>query len=475
LLRGHSLPGRILLLTMKEPSPLSSREPAIRRDWTQGSTVRNLWSLAWPMAVVNTINTLGPAIDMIWVGKLGAEAIAGVGVSGMVVMVINAILSGLFTGTVAMVARFIGAKDEKGANRVAQQAFVVGVGFSLLVGVLGIFFSGWILTLLGVGENVVADGAMYLEIQLVGIFTLTVVQVCQSIMQASGDVINPLKISVGYRLLQIVLCPLLVFGWGDIPRLGVSGAALSNVITQGLGAGWALWVLFSGRTRLSLTFRNFQFDGQLVWRTVKIGIPASFSFAQRNAAELVMIWFITPFGTVAVAAQALSQRIDMFLQNLSSGIGSAGGMLVGQNLGAGKPDQATRTGWWAALLATFISLGCAVAIWFWSVPMLSIFSNEPELLAMASTFLRIAIVSYLVWGAVVSLSLALNGAGDTMVQMVTNLVTMIGVQLGLAWYLPRYTGLGVYGVRWAIVIGILMRGIIFPAYFQSGRWKRKRV
>jgi putative MATE family efflux protein len=447
----------------------------VRRDLTQGSTVRNLWALAWPMVVVNTINTLGPAIDMIWVGKLGAESIAGVGVSGMVVMVINAILSGLFTGTIAMVARFIGAKDEKGANRVAQQAFVVGVGFSLLMGVLGIFFSASILRLLGVGEIVVAGGTTYLQIQLVGIVTLTLVQVCQSIMQASGDVINPLKISVGYRLAQIALCPLLVFGWRIFPGLGVNGAALSNVITQGLGAVWALWILLSGRTRLKLSFRNFQFDGQLVWRTVKIGIPASFSFAQRNIAELVMIWFITPFGTIAVAAQALSQRIDLFLQNLSTGIGSAGGVLVGQNLGAGKPEQAYRTGWWAALLATAISLVCAVVIWFWSMPMLKIFNNDPQLLDIASSFLKIQIVSYLVWGVVVSISLALNGAGDTLVQMIANLVTMLGVQLGLAWYLPRYTGLGVYGVRWAIVIGILMRAIIFPVYFQTGRWKRKKV
>jgi putative MATE family efflux protein len=460
---------------MKEPANQMPGSSPVSPDLTQGSTVRNLWTLAWPMVVVNTINTLGPAIDMIWVGKLGADSIAGVGVSGMVVMVINAILSGLFIGTVAMVARFVGAKDEKGANRVAQQAFVVAVGFSLLVGIAGLFLSHWILALMGVDEKVVSSGAVYLQIQLVGIVTLAIVQVCQSIMQASGDVINPLKISIGYRLAQMAVCPLLVFGWGFIPALGVNGASLSNVITQGLGAVWALWVLFSGRTRLTLTFKNFQFDGQLVWRTVKIGIPASFSFAQRNIAELVMIWFITPFGTIAVAAQALSQRIDLFLQNLSTGVGSAGSVLVGQNLGAGKPDQAVKTGWWAVILSTVISLVCAVVIWFWSVPMLKIFSNDAQLLDLASAFLKIMIVSYLVWGLVVSLSLALNGAGDTLVQMIVNLLTMVGVQLGLAWYLPRYTSLGVYGIRWAIVIGILMRAIIFPLYFQSGRWKHKRV
>ncbi|MBN1188221.1 MAG: MATE family efflux transporter [Dehalococcoidales bacterium] len=437
--------------------------------------MRNLWSLSWPMLVVNTINLLGPTVDMMWVGRLGAEAIAGVGISGLVVMVVNSILFGLFTGIVAMIARFIGAKDETGANQVAQQAFVVAVGFSLLVGLVGLFFSGWILSVMGVDAAVVADGSIYLKIQLMGIVTLAAVQMCQSIMQASGDVVNPLIISVSYRLIQVGICPLLVFGWGPLPGLGISGAALSNVITQGLAAAYALWLLLGHRTRISLAFKDFRFDPGLIWRTVKIGIPASFSFAQKSIVELILISFISPFGTLAVAAQSLSQRIDQFLQNLSSGIGFAGSVLVGQNLGAGKPDQAYRTGWWAVLLSTAVSLVCMIVIWFWSIPMLSLFNDDPALLELASEFLKIQLVSYLVWGLVVSLSLAINGAGDTMMQMITNLITMLGVQVALAWYLSRYTGMGVYGVRWAIVIGILTRAVIFALYFQSGRWKRKKV
>lgn len=460
---------------MKTPSGNYSAGSTPRRDLTQGNIVRNLWSLSWPMLVVNTINLLGPTVDMMWVGRLGAEAIAGVGISGLVVMVVNSILFGLFTGIVAMIARFIGAKDETGANQVAQQAFVVAVGFSLLVGLVGLFFSGWILSVMGVDAAVVADGSIYLKIQLMGIVTLAAVQMCQSIMQASGDVVNPLIISVSYRLIQVGICPLLVFGWGPLPGLGISGAALSNVITQGLAAAYALWLLLGHRTRISLAFKDFRFDPGLIWRTVKIGIPASFSFAQKSIVELILISFISPFGTLAVAAQSLSQRIDQFLQNLSSGIGFAGSVLVGQNLGAGKPDQAYRTGWWAVLLSTAVSLVCMIVIWFWSIPMLSLFNDDPALLELASEFLKIQLVSYLVWGLVVSLSLAINGAGDTMMQMITNLITMLGVQVALAWYLSRYTGMGVYGVRWAIVIGILTRAVIFALYFQSGRWKRKKV
>jgi putative MATE family efflux protein len=340
---------------------------------------------------------------------------------------------------------------------------------------VGIFLARPLLNLLGVDPAVVSDGAAYLEIQLVGIITLTAVQVSQSIMLASGDALNPLKISIGFRLLQVGLCPLLVFGWGAIPRLGVSGAALSNVITQALGGILATSILLSGRTRIKITFRNFAFDGNIIWRTVKIGLPAAFTWVQRSLAELVLVWFIAPFGTIAVAAQSLSQRIDQFLQNLSGGFGNAAGVLSGQSLGARQPERAEKTGWLSVAMATGVSLLCAMVIWFWVVPLLHLFNNETGLVNMAATFLRIQIVSYLVWGLVVALSLVLNGVGDTLIPMLTNLTTMVFIQLGLAYVLSRYTGLGVYGVRWAVVIGIVARAVIYPIYFKGGRWKRKRV
>src|SRR4030042_612699 len=290
---------------MSEPESPPAKGGAIQRNWTEGSIVRNLWSLAWPSLINNTLNALGPTVDMIWVGTLGASAIAGVGVSGLAVMVVNSLISGLFTGTIALVARQIGARDEQGANLAAQQAFVIGLAFSALMALIGIFLAAPFLRALGVDASVVDEGAAYLRIQLIGIVTMTVLQAAQSIMQASGDALQPMIISVGYRLLQVVLCPALIFGWGFFPRLEVSGAALSNVITQGLGGIFALYILFTGRTRLTLTFKNFRFDGKIIWRTVRIGIPAAFSFMQRNIDELVLIWFITPFGTLAVAAQCL--------------------------------------------------------------------------------------------------------------------------------------------------------------------------
>lgn len=198
---------------MKGAAAIPAKTPTSKRDWTQGSLTRNLLSMSWPVLISTTINTMGPTTDMIWVGKLGSNSIAGVGVSGLAVQVANSLVMGIFAGTSAMVARFIGAKDETLANRVAQQAFVLSAIFSLVVAIIGIFMSAQILSLMGVSPDVIAAGVSYMRIQFIGIFTMSSLQVAQSIMQASGDTMTPMKIGIGYRLFQIALCPAMIFGW----------------------------------------------------------------------------------------------------------------------------------------------------------------------------------------------------------------------------------------------------------------------
>jgi putative MATE family efflux protein len=448
-----------------------------RRDWTQGSILGNLWSLYWPMLISNSMNTLGPFIDLFWVSKLGAASIAGVGVSGIAVTVVNSLVMGLFTGTSAMCARFVGAGDEKTANRVAQQAFVIGIAYSILLAIVGIFLTEQILTVLGVSKEVVTQGAAYMRIQFIGMVTMSSITVAQSVMNASGDSRTPMKVNLGYRLFHMVLCPFLIFGWWIFPKLGVSGAALSNVVAQAAGGTFALWILFTGGTRLRVTLKNFRFDGNIIWRTVKIGIPASITAVERSFSDLVMVKLIIPFGTFPVAAHSVSQRIDQLIQMPSAGVGTASGVLAGQNLGAGKPDRAAKGGWMAASIATGWTVFCSLLIFLGIEGFITFYTGNknPEVVSLASTFLRIQIFGYILWGAVISLSMCLNGAGDTFITMITNLTAMWGVAIILAYILSQHTGLGVYGIRWAIVIGIVVRAAIYITYFKMGRWQRRKV
>ena len=455
--------------------PPGRRRASFDRDWTKGSIIGNLWGLAWPMTVSGSIQMLGPTIDMIWVGKLGAASMAGVGVAGMAVMMVNAARMGLNTGTRAMLARFVGAEDLEGANHIAQQAFVISALFAIVMAVIGISLAEPILRLLGVEPDVVRAGTAYMRIMFVGSVFMSFGMMAVGTMQAAGDAVTPMKITIATRFFHTALCPFLIFGWWIFPRLGVSGAAFTNIISQGLGTVIGLWILFSGRTRLKPTLRNFRFDGSIIWRIVKIGIPASITGVERSFANFVLMWIIVRFGTFAVAAHTLVQRVDSFVHMPAMGVGQASGILAGQNLGAGQPGRAERTGWISAGLFTALMVFGSVAIWFWAENIVRIFNTEPDLVKIASTFLRIEIVSYMVFGLVIVITQCLNGVGDTMIPMLTTLITLWGVQVPMAYFLPKITNLGVYGVRWGIVSAIAMRAVIYSVYFKLGRWKRKVV
>jgi len=446
-----------------------------KRDWTKGGIFRNLLLLSWPMVVSNSLMMMGPTIDMIWVGKLGAAAIAGVGVSGMAVMLVNSARMGLSTGTRAMIARFVGAGDAEGANHVAQQAFVVSGAFSILLAAIGIFLAEPILIMMGVEADVVREGAAYMRIMFVGSVAMSFRFMTDSIMQASGDTVTPMKVSLLYRFFHVALCPFLVFGWWIFPRLGVSGAAITNVFSQSLGVVIGLWYLFTGRTRMQLTFRNFRVDLDIIWRIVKIGIPASISGMQMSFGHLVLMWFIVPFGTVAVAAHTLCQRVEMFLFMPGMAMGMGAGVLAGQNLGAGQPERAEKGGWIAVGLVTGLMVIGSVAILLWAESIVRVFTTEPGTVEITSTFLRIAIVGYLALGPFVTFMDCLSGVGDTLPPLLVSVLTFWLVNVPLAYFLSQVTDLGMYGIRWAMVARILVAAIVLAVYFKIGIWKRKKV
>lgn len=451
-------------------------EGAKHRDWTQGSIVGNLWGLAWPMSISALVEQLGPTVDMIWMGRLGQSAMAGVGVASLAVLTVNAARMGLNTGLRAMIARAIGGRNTDEANLIAQQGLVAAAIFAVIMAMIGIFFSDTILRLLGVEAEVVATGAAYMRIQLVGSIFMSLAMLANGIMQASGDSMTPMKLIIAARLFHIALSPFLIFGWWIFPRLEVQGAAVTNIIAQAfIGAGIGLWILFSGRSRLKPTMQGFHFDGKVLWRMFKVGLPSSVTGMERNFASLVMVAFISPFGTVAVAAHSLLNRIDPFLHMPAQGFGQAGGVLAGQNLGARQPERAEKTGWIAAFIFTGAMVVASALVLSIPGPLVRIFNSDSELVNVATIFLRIEVINYMVFGFVTVLMSCLNGVGDTWIPMITNLVSIWVVQVPLAYVISKNTGLGVYGVRWAMAIAIVIRALVYVVYWKMGRWKTKRV
>jgi putative MATE family efflux protein len=293
-------------------------------------------------------------------------------------------------------------------------------------------------------------------------------------MQASGDAITPMRISLFCRVLHLGLCPFLIFGWWIFPRWGVSGAAVSNVISQSLAMFLGLFVLFKGRTRLQLTLKNFGLDFKIIWRIVRIGIPAALSQTGRSIGRIGMTWFMVPFGTLAVASHVLVERIEIFITLPGFGFGQSAGVLVGQNLGASQPGRAVKSTWLAVAFAESIVVVFTTVMLLFPGRVLQVFSSDPVLVELASSYLTIAVIGYLTLGIATVFAFALSGAGDTVPPM-TITITNFGVQLLLAFILPRVTNLGAYGVRWAIVIGMVTAMIAYVIYFRTGRWHHKKV
>jgi putative MATE family efflux protein len=287
--------------------------------------------------------------------------------------------------------------------------------------------------------------------------------------------VTPMWVSIFTRVIHVVLCPFLVFGWWLFPALGVSGAAWTNVLSQGLGTAIGLWVLFSGRTRIRLTLSNFRIDLNMIWRIVRIAIPVSFMGMQRSLGQLVLMWFISPFGTIAVAAHSLCQRVEMFIMMPGMGLGQGGGVLAGQNLGADQPERAERSVWLAISVLECFVVFSSVALLLWAENIVIIFSPEPEVIEVSGIFLRIAAAGYFLFSIEPILSLSLSNVGDTIPPLLATVLSFWLLQIPLAHFLPQVANLGVYGIRWGMMIGMVIPAIALAVYFKLGRWKYKNV
>ena len=280
----------------EESSP--RERTSFSKDWTKGNIIHNILLLSWPIIILNALWTVNLVLEMIWIGKLGAAAIAGVGIAGFVYMLVLMIKSGVSIGERAMVARFIGAGDVATANHVTGQGYVIDIAYGAVVAAIGILFTAPIFGLFDLEASAVTEGVIYLRIVLIGSVTEAFWITSFTVMQASGDSVTPMKIAIFIRSVNAVICPFLVLGWWVFPRLGVSGAAITYIIVPGLGMLISLWVLFTGRTRLRLVLRDFRPDPKIIRRLLKIGVPASVMGLGRTFGDLALSWFLIPFGTL---------------------------------------------------------------------------------------------------------------------------------------------------------------------------------
>ncbi len=460
---------------MDSATSLPAKKAAFSRDWTKGSTIRNLFSLSWPITSSFGIYQIGSLVDMLWVGRLGSAAMAAVGTASMAIWLGLSAVACLTVGIRALIARFIGAGDSAGATHVARQALLIAAVYGVLVATVSAVFATPILRLFGVDETVIAEGAVYLRICAVSAVSSSLWMILEATMQASGDVIRPLAMTISSKVVHMCIEPVLIFGWAFVPAMGIRGAAITIAVTETVGMIAGFFVMFTGRTRLKLSLTGLRIDLKTMWRIIRIGIPALLMNVQGNFAGVLFMRLIAPFGTLAVAAQSLYMKVEQIALAPMMGFGMAAAVLVGQNLGARQPQRAERSGWLAVGLAEAIMVGLSLALIVFARQIVGLFDAEPGLTDIAVPFLRIAAAGYVLAVAGNILQNCCNGAGDTLPPTLGTLLSTWAVQIPFALLLPRVGGLGVLGIRWAMVIGWGVSAVIFVVYFRIGRWKRKRV
>ena len=453
-----------------------------------GSLPRAVLLLAGPMFISSVLQNAQSLIDLYWVGRLGPVSVAALALSGAVLMALFPVQMGLATGTVALVSRAYGAGDARRASAFAAQSLSLGVGIGLLLGLACLPWLGTICTLLGAEPDVTAEAIRYLRPSLAGMSLGLVLFLANSAMQASGNTVVPMAAMLAANLLNLVLDPLFIFGWGPLPGFGVAGAAWATLLAQALAALGLLLLMVSGRTHLHPALPDFR----PVWRDglslLRIGLPSMAQMSSRSIMGLVFFRVIARFGTFVVAGYGIGMRWHMVLLMPCFVLANAAATLVGQNLGAGQPQRARRAAWCSTGLVLAIVAASVGLLFAFTGKAVALFDQTPEVVAIGSGFLRVVSPFYLLAGVSIVLDRALNGAGCTVSTMLFTIVTLWGLQVPLAFLfsgsLPqwewtrlfsRWFDPPVQGVWWAMNTATALHAVMSVAWFSAGRWMHKRV
>ena len=447
-----------------------------KRDFTKGSIPAALIILAIPMILEMSMESLFAIVDTFFVSKLGAESIAVVGLTESILVLTYAVGIGLSIGATATVARRVGEQDLEGAARTATHAVYLGMIVAILMGAAGVIFAPRLLHLLGAEPHVIELGIPFFRIMLGTNAVIVFLFLLNGIFRGAGDAAIALRVLIIANVLNIFFCPMFIFGIGPFPELGVTGAAVATVCGRGIGVAYAAWALFIRENgRLHVRRDHWAFDPTLLWSIVSLSATAVLQFLIATLSWSGLVMIIAGFGSVAIAGYQIGLRVIMFVLLPAVGLANAAATLVGQNLGAEKPDRAERSVWTAGFLNAGI-LGIA-GLFFIIFPdlVISIFTQDPEVAAYGRDCLRIVGYGYAFYGLGMVMESSFNGAGDTWTPTYLNFFVFWLFEIPLAYLLANRLGWGPQGVFWAITISFSILAVTSALLFKRGKWKLKVV
>lgn len=445
------------------------------RDFTSGSLGVGLFILSVPMIIEMMAESLFAIVDIFYVSRLGSGAVAVVSITESMMYLIYSVAIGLSIGATATVARRIGEKDPDGAAKATTHSLYLGLLTAVVLGVVGVIFATDFLRLMGAEERVIAEGKNFTRIMLGGNFVVVFLFLLNAIFRGAGDAAIAMRVLWLANILNMILAPCFVFGFWIFPQLGVTGAAVGTSIGRGCGVLFAAYYLFHGEKRFTIHASNWKLDMGRLWKLIKVSAPAILQFFIQTASWIGLVRVVTGFGTPAVAGYQIGIRIVIFALLPSVGLSNAAATLVGQNLGAGKPERSEKAVWTAAFYNMCVQTSIGIIFVIFAGTIAGIFATEPEELAYATAALRIIAYGFFFYGIGMVLETAFNGAGDTWTPTLLNFFIFWVFEIPLAYLLAYHFGLGPHGVFWAITIAFSVLAVVATLLFRRGTWKLKVV
>jgi putative MATE family efflux protein len=468
----------ITTATQPDRSLWSSLVEAVRgshQDYTVGSLNRAILLLAVPMVLEMVLESLFAVVDVAWVGRLGADAVATVGLTESMLTLVFSVGMGLSLSTTAMVARRIGEKDPEGAAVAAVQSIFLGLVISIAIGAPCLIFASRLLQWMGATPEIIATGSGYTRICLGGSCAVLLLFLNNAIFRGAGDAAIAMRLLWVSNIINLILDPCLIFGWGPFPRLGVTGAALATFIGRSIGVAYQFYRLLKGTERIRILVRQVRVELTVLGRLIRVSLTGILQFAIAHTSWIGLVRIVSTFGAAAVAGYTIAIRIVIFVILPSWGLSNAAATLVGQNLGAGQPDRA-ETAVWRTGLFNLIFLG-GVGIFFiaFAEPVVRLFIRDPVVVPLGASCLRIVSYGNLGYAYFMVMMQAFNGAGDTITPTIVNFFGFWLLEIPLAYVLAKPLGMKSNGVFASIAIAESSMAAASAILFRQGKWKRKKI
>ena len=444
-------------------------------DYTKGATGQAILLLAIPMVLEMAMESVFAVVDVFFVSRLGPQAIATVGLTESMMTLVYTIAMGLGIGATALVARRIGEHDPMGASRAAMQAVLLGLVLSVTLGVGGAVFAPQLLALMGAEPAVIATGSGFTRVMLGGNASVLMLFLLNAIFRGAGDAVIAMRTLWIANAINIALGPCLIFGLGPFPELGVMGAAVATTIGRGTGALLAFWQLLRPGARVHLSRRVLRVEPVLMWRLVRLSASGTFQIFIGMASWVLLIRVLSGFGSEALAGYTIAMRVVTFALLPSWGMSNAAATMVGQALGAGKPDRAERAVWIAGRY-NVVFLGVIEVLFLVFAPQIvALFTHDAGVARYAVDALRLVAGGFVFYAYGMVLTQAFNGAGDTWTPTLINLACFWFWEIPLAWALALHLKLGPHGVFLAVAIAYASLAVVSAVLFRRGNWKMKHV